>query len=234
MKILGLIPARGGSKGVPRKNIRPLAGKPLIVYTIKEALKSKYLSMVVTSSEDEEILRIAQEAGSMIIRRPKELAEDDTPMLPVVKHAISIVEEELGGKIDYVILLQPTSPLRKREDIDNALEKLIATGSDSVVSLYRIYSHHPHRMKRIVNDMLLPYYEEEVENIGRGDLPQCYYRNGAIYAVRRDCVMEENTLFGKVSRPYIMSRERSVNIDEEMDFILAEALLSMINRRECE
>ncbi len=225
MEIMGLIPARGGSKGVPRKNIRPLLGKPLILYTIEEALKSKYLTRVVTSSEDEEILRIAKEGGSQTIKRPEELAKDKTPMLPVVQHAISTIEEEIKRRLDYILLLQPTTPLRKKEDIDGAIKKLITTAADSIVSLYRIYSHHPQRMWRILDDRILPYCEEAVEGVGREDLPPCYHLNGAIYGVKRDCVIERNTLFGEISRPYIMPRRRSVNIDDEIDFKLAEVLL---------
>lgn len=223
--VLGLIPAKGQSRGVPRKNIRPLLGKPLIVHTIETALQSSILTWVVTSTDDQEVAHIARSAGSDIIMRPAELARDDTPMLPVIQHAIQEMEQRTGQKLEYVTLLQPTTPLRSTHDIDEATNKLVTTGCSSVVSLYRVYDFHPQRMKRIIGDQILPYCEEEHEGTRRQDLPPAYHRNGCIYATRRDLPMQKNTLFGDDSRPYIMPRNRSVNIDEEIDFTVAETLL---------
>lgn len=223
--VLGLIPARGGSKSVPRKNIRSLGGRPMIVYSIEQALRSKMLSRVVTSTEDPEIARIAAEAGSDVIERPAELARDETPMLPVIQHAVQRVEEE-GTRVDIIVLLQPTVPFRTAEDIDAAMEKLLTSSADSVVSLCRVYDFHPVRMKKIIDDWIVPYCEPEVEGTRRQDLPPAYHRNGAVYAVRRDVVMRQDSILGAASRPYLMPPERSINIDEERDFLFAEAVLA--------
>jgi CMP-N,N'-diacetyllegionaminic acid synthase len=227
-RILGIIPARGGSRSIPRKNIQPLLGKPLIVYSIEAALASQRLTWVVTSTEDEEIAQIARAAGSDLVKRPMELALDATPTLPVVQHAIRQVEEELGYEIDYGILLQPTAPLRTAVDICEALTKLIDTQADSIVSVCRILdSSHPVKSKRISADRLEPYCTgiSVPEGTRRQDLPPAYRTNGAIYAFRRNVPMRHNTLIGAVCRPYIMPQERSIDIDDEIDLKLVEMLL---------
>lgn len=226
-KVLGVIPARGGSKSVPRKNIALLHGKPLIAYTIQAALDCHSLTQSVVSSEDHEILEIARQYGASVpFVRPAHLATDESPTLPVVQHAVTEMETRESQVYDYIVLLQPTTPLRNSNDIDAAVEKLIATGADSVVSVCDVGAYHPARMRLIVDDRLveLPIREPK-EMLRRQDLPPVYIRNGAIYAVKRDTVMLENSMIGRVSRPYIMPEERSVNIDSRLDFLLAEILL---------
>lgn len=228
MNILGIIPARGGSKSVPRKNIALLHGKPMIVYTIETAQKSYRLTDFVVSSEDNEIIEIAKQWGAPVpFVRPAELATDEAPSLPVVQHAVREMESIKGVKYDYVVLLQPTTPLRQAQDIDAAIEKLVATGADSVVSVCEVGAYHPARMRQIVDDRLveLPIREPR-EMLRRQDLPPVYIRNGAVYAVKRDVVMLQNSMIGEISRPYIMPEERSVNVDSKLDFLLAEILLS--------
>jgi len=228
MNILGIIPARGGSKSVPRKNIALLHGKPMIVYTIETAQKSYRLTDFVVSSEDNEIIEIAKQWGAPVpFVRPAELATDEAPSLLVVQHAVREMESIKGVKYDYVVLLQPTTPLRQAQDIDAAIEKLVATGADSVVSVCEVGAYHPARMRQIVNDRLveLPIREPR-EMLRRQDLPPVYIRNGAVYAVKRDVVMLQNSMIGEISRPYIMPEERSVNVDSKLDFLLAEILLS--------
>ena len=145
--VLGVIPVRGGSKSVPRKNLAQLNGKPMMYYTIKAAQDSKLMSHFVVSSEDAEIIRVAKEFGAPApFVRPAELATDEAPSLPVVQHAVRFMESQLGIVFDYVVLLQATSPLRNGADIDAALEKLMATGADSVISVVRVAHHHPARM----------------------------------------------------------------------------------------
>lgn len=220
---LGIIPARGGSKGVPRKNIRSVAGKPLIAYTIGAAKGSQLLTYFVTSTDDREIAAVAEELGSPALMRPPELAADDTPMLPVVQHALAVLEPDMG-RYDYVVILQPTTPQRTASDIDAALTLLIASGADSVVSVYQVTDHHPVRMYRLVQGRLVPYGSEPPDRL-RQALPPLYHRNGAIYACRRALVEEQGTLIGPDTRPYIMSRERSINIDDELDLAFANFLL---------
>jgi CMP-N-acetylneuraminic acid synthetase len=224
-RILGVIPARGASKTIPKKNIKPLIGRPLIAYTISESLKSKLLSKIIVSSDDDEIIEIAKTYGAEVpFKRPKKLATSKTRMLPVIQHAVKFMEKLEGASFDYVVVLQPTVPFRLASDIDKAIKKLIKTGADSVISMCEVGAMHPARMKKIINDRIVDIFKE-VEGTPRQELPPVYIRNGAIYAVRRDTLMKQNTLRGKDSRPYIMPLDRSVNIDDELDFMLAEALM---------
>ncbi len=227
MKALGVIPARGGSKSIPRKNIAMLGGRPLLAYTIEAAQGSRLLTDYLVSSEDEEILQVARQYGAPTpFVRPAELASDEAPSLPVVQHAVREMERLKGVVYDIVVLLQPTTPFRLPQDIDAAVEKLIATQADSVISVCDVGAYHPARMRWIIDDQLveLPIREER-ELQRRQDLPPVYIRNGAIYAVRREVVMLQNSMVGKISRPYIMPEERSVNIDSKLDFLLAEILI---------
>lgn len=221
---IGIIPARGGSKGVPRKNIRLLAGHPLIAYTVDAAKASSYLTCFVVSTEDAEIGAIACSLGCQVVDRPVELAGDGVPMLPVAKHAVETAERAAKVRFDYGVILQPTVPLRTGEDIDRALQVLIETKADSVVSVYRVFDHHPARMYTIVDGRLVSYAPEPPSCL-RQDLPAVYHRNGAIYAFRRTLIEKDGTLLGADTRPYIMPAERSVNIDEEIDLLLADLLL---------
>jgi CMP-N-acetylneuraminic acid synthetase len=225
--ILGVIPARGGSKSVPRKNIAPVAGLPLIAYTINAAKVSRRLTHFVVSSEDPEIIAVAQQYGAPApFVRPAELATDEAPTLPVVQHAVREMEAREGLAFDYIVLLQPTTPLRTGGDIDAALDKLVATGADSVISVCEVGAYHPARMRLIEDDRLVDLpVKEPKEMLRRQDLPPVYIRNGAIYAVRREVVMEGSSMAGQVCRPYLMDPERSVNVDSRLDLLLAEILL---------
>lgn len=225
-RILGVIPARGGSKTIPKKNIKPLLGRPLIAYTIVEALQSKLLTKVIVSSDDSEIIKISKSYGAEApFIRPKELATDLALATDVVKHAVLEMERLEKKKYDYVVMLQPTTPLRTAEDIDNALKKLIETGADSVISVVNVGSMHPVRMKRIVDDRLVDYAEEEMENMPKELLPPVYIRSGDIYAVKRDVLVNKRSFKGDDCRPYVMPKERSINIDSELDFLLAKILM---------
>jgi CMP-N-acetylneuraminic acid synthetase len=227
MNSLGVIPARGGSKSVPRKNIALLHGMPLIAYTIEAAQRSHSLTHFVVSSEDPEIIAVAKQYGAPVpFVRPAELATDEAPSLPVVQHAVREMEGLHGITYDIIVLLQPTTPLRQPEDIDAAIRKLVDTGADSVISVCDVGAYHPARMRQIVDDRLveLPIREPK-EMLRRQDLPPVYIRNGAIYATLRAVVMEQNSMSGKVCRPYIMPEDRSVNVDSKLDLLLAEILL---------
>lgn len=224
-RVVAIIPARGGSKGVARKNIRQVAGKPLIAYTIQAAQASQQLTQSFVSTEDAEIAKVAKALGSAVLMRPPELADDNTPMLPVVEHSLSVLEP-VEGRQDYVVILQPTAPLRTAEDIDAAITLLIETGADSIVSVYQVFDHHPARMYLLANDRLVPYAPEPSGRL-RQELPPVYHRNGAIYACRRSLIQEGRTLIGQDIRPYIMPRERSINIDDELDLAFVDFLLLM-------
>ena len=217
MRSLGLIPARGGSKGVPRKNVRDLAGKPLLVWTIEAALRCPSLARVVVSTEDEEIAAVARAYGAEVpFTRPADLAEDGTPDLPVYRHAL----EELGGGFDALAWLRPTAPLRTAGDVAAALELLDDTGADCVRSVC-LAEHSPYWMGRIEDGRLVPLLGELPPQ--RQQLPDVVRLNGAVDVVR--CASVGNELFGGDVRAYVMPPERSVDLDSELDFLLAEALL---------
>lgn len=227
-KILAVIPARGGSKGVERKNIRPICGKPLIAYTIETALAARHLiHRSIVSTDDPEIKAIACEYGADVpFLRPPELAGDRVPTLPVLQHAVRFVEEEDGVALDWVLLLQPTAPLRVIEDIEASVTLAHQNSCDSVISVLQVFAEHPILMKRIEDDRLLPYCIEEKEGTRRQDYqPPAYMRNGAIYLTRRDVLMNKNSIWGQVIRPYVMPPERSVSVDNELELKLVEMLM---------
>ena len=230
-----MIPARGGSKGVLRKNVRFICGRPLISYTIETALKVQHLLYrVIVSSEDEEIATIARQYGADVpFLRPPELSGDNVPTLPVLRHAVEFVEKQDGIILDWVLLLQPTDPFRSEEDIRAALDLAQEGGCDSVISVVQVFSVHPILMKRIEDNRLLPYCIEEKEGTRRQDYqPPAYMRNGAIYLTRRKVLMEKNSIWGEVIRPYVMPQERSIGVDSELDLKLVEILMKERLRQE--
>ena len=227
-KTLAVIPARAGSKGVPRKNIRPICGKPLITYTIEAALQVQHLfHRLIVSTEDEEIAAIARQNGAEVpFLRPIELSGDDVPTLPVLQHAVRFVEKQDDIILDWVLLLQPTDPLRQAADIEAALELSQQDPCDSVISVVQVFSTHPILMKRIEDNQLLPYCIEEKEGTRRQDYkPAAYMRNGAIYLTRRKVLIEQNSIWGQVIRPYVMPPERSVGVDSDLDLKMVEVMM---------
>ncbi len=221
-KILGIITARGGSKGIPKKNIKLLAGKPLVAYTIKAAAKSEYLTRTIVSTDNQEIADIAAEYDADVpFMRPAEYATDNATSLDVVKHAVSTLEKK-GENYDYVMILQPTSPLRTPRDIDSCIEKIVDTNADSVMSMMELQDFSIKKLKKIKDDQIFPFLEEEgAQSSMRQDLPKVFKRNCAIYLSKVSNV-KNNDLFGNVSRPYMMPYERSIDINEQIDFDLAE------------
>jgi CMP-N-acetylneuraminic acid synthetase len=226
VRVLGVVPARGGSKGVPGKNIKPLGGVPLIGHTIRAA-KASRLTRTILSTDSEDIARIGLEYGAEVPwLRPAHLATDSARALPVLQHAIEACEAEEGARYDAIMMLQPTTPLRTSGDIDGALDLLERTGADSVISVVDVEGHHPARMKFLEGDRLVdPPFAEAYENQPRQELRQMYIRNGAIYLTRRD-VLLGGSLKGRDCRGLVMPAERSVNIDTPLDFRYAEWLLA--------
>jgi len=222
--ILAIIPARGGSKGIPRKNLRLLCGKPLIAYTIEAALNSKLINRVVVSTEDEEIAKVSKKYGAEVISRPTELAQDDTPSLPLFQHAIRYLEEVKDYRPEIIVMLQPTSPLRIVEDIDRAIEEFLKGSYHSIASVCEV-EHTPHWMYTIVGERLKPLIEEGQKVVRRQDDSKVYRLNGAVYVTSRDIIMKENRVLGRDTKAYIMPLERSIDIDTELDFKLAELLM---------
>jgi len=222
-KILAIIPARGGSKRLPRKNILDLAGKPLISWSIDAAKNSRYIDRVILSSDDAEIIQVAQECGCDVpFTRPKELAEDATRSIDVVTHALKSLEEVY----DYVILLQPTSPLRTSEDIDAAIELCLEKEATSVIGVCEM-EHSPLWSNTLDESMSMDNFLDEKYNNSRSqDLPTYYRINGAFYMSKVESVLKEETFFvQKNIYASLMSQEHSVDIDTKLDFIVAKAIL---------
>ncbi|HET7563551.1 MAG TPA: acylneuraminate cytidylyltransferase family protein [Gemmatimonadaceae bacterium] len=228
MRVLGLIPARGGSKGVPRKNVRLLCGKPLLQYTAEAAFGASRVTHVVLSTDDEEIAAVGRQCGLDVpFVRPAELARDDTPMLPVVQHAIRAVEAR-DGRFDAVCLLQPTNPMRTSAQIDACIEMLETSDADSVVTVLPVPAeYNPHWVYFRSADGALRLSTGETQPIARRQaLPAAYHREGSVYVARRDVVIQENSLYGARTLGYEVEAESSVNIDDMSDWARAEALLS--------
>ena len=222
---LAIIPARGGSKRLPRKNLLDLCGKPLIAWSIEAALKSKYISKVIVSSDDEEILNIAKEYKADFIKRPDELASDTATTFDALKHTLENVE-----KYDYVVLLQPTSPLRSEKHIDEAIELLKEKNADAIISVCEM-EHSPLWSNTLDENLdMSNFLRDEVLNKRSQDLPKYYRLNGAIYICKTDKLLENKGFFLKENiYAYKMNKKHSVDIDEEIDFIIAEKLMQHNN-----
>ncbi|MEM8993226.1 MAG: acylneuraminate cytidylyltransferase family protein [Acidobacteriota bacterium] len=228
-RVLAVIPARGGSKGVVRKNLRPLGGRPLIAHTIEAALAvRRRLDALVVSTDDPEIAEVARGHGVEVpFLRPRELAGDTVPTVPVLQHAVEEMETRRRVRFDAVLLLQPTAPFRSAADIEAVIDLLAERPDfDSVISVVRVFAAHPILMKRIGDGgELLPFAVEEREGTRRQDYdPPAFMRNGALYLTRRGPLMERGSIWGRRICPYVMPEERSHNIDSEIDLLVAEAL----------
>jgi CMP-N,N'-diacetyllegionaminic acid synthase len=222
---LAIIPARGGSKGIPRKNILSLLGKPLIAYTIEAARKACLIGRVLVSTDDPEIAAVATQFGAEVpFLRPPELARDETPTLPVLQHLLSQLKTTENYEPEIIVLLQPTSPLRRVGDIDKAVTLLQQTSADSVVSLC-VAEYSPYWMNRLESDRVLPFLENVPEYARRQDLPPVYRINGAVYATRRRILMEQNRLLGEDTRGIVMDAESSVDVDTPLDLKIAMLIL---------
>ncbi len=235
MEILALIPARSGSKTIRKKNIYPLLGKSLLAYTCEAALASRVISRAVLSTDDEEIAAMGQAYGVEVpFMRPAELARDDIPTLPVIRHALHNLLAMEGYQPTVVVLLQPTSPLRQAHHIDEAVSLLIDTDADSVVSVVAVpHQYNPASVMRIENGQLIPFLKGEGTRIlRRQSKPKVYARNGpAILAIRYHIVMEEESLFGGKCVPYIMDHYSSIDIDTEEDLAYAEFVMQRCEQR---
>ncbi len=219
---LAIIPARGGSKRLPRKNILELDGKPLIAWSIEAGVKSKYMDKIIVSSDDDEILSISKSLGVETIKRPYELASDTATTFDAIKHTIDNIE-----RYDYIVLLQPTSPLRNYKHIDEAIELLETKNADAVVSVCKM-EHSSLWSNTLPQDLSMNnFLKDEILNKRSQDLEKYYRINGAIYVCKTDKLLEEKSFFiGDNIFAYKMDRNSSVDIDEEMDFYIAKAILN--------
>ncbi len=225
MEVLAIIPARGGSKGVPDKNIYPILGKPLIHYTVESALESKNLSKIIVSSDADKILNSCEKFNVQFHKRGEGLASDKSPIIDTV---VSILDdyEKQNVTFDAVMLLQPTSPIKNGNDIDEAIRMLESNENvNSVISVVEMDDVHPARMYWQKDDHTLKSILPEYEQTRRQDIPKALYRNGVIYLTRVSKLLEERKLMMKPSLPYIMNSKYLVNIDEPRDLLIAEVLI---------
>ncbi len=220
MNTFALIPARGGSKGIPRKNIKFIAGKPLIVWTIEAALRSSLLSAVVVSTDDLEIAEVARRAGAQVpFMRPTELAQDQTPGLDPVLHALDQLPQ-----YDSVLLLQPTSPLRTTDDIDGCLNLVTQKKTLSAVSVTEADTH-PYWTYRLNADQTMARFLDVAPVARRQDLPAVFSLNGAMYFADASWLRDSGSLVSAETLAYVMSKEHSVDLDTPLDWKFAELLL---------
>ena len=231
LRVLGLIPARGGSKGIPRKNIRLMVGKPLLEYTALAARAARRLTRAVLTTDDPEIADIGRRCGLDVpFLRPPDLARDETPMLPVVQHALEFLLSR-NETFDAVCLLQPTNPLRRSEDIDGCIGLLESRDADSVLTVLPVPAeHNPHWVYFSSPGEWLRLSTGEPSPIPRRqDLPAAFHREGSVYVTRTRVILEEGSLYGRRVAGYSVDPERSVNIDDPSDWARAEELLERAN-----
>jgi CMP-N-acetylneuraminic acid synthetase len=211
---------------VLRKNIRLLAGEPLLAYTIRAALGCRLITDVVVSTDSAEIRDVAVRYGAQApFLRPADLSTDTALAIPTVQHAVREMEGRRGRPYGFVAMLQPTTPLRTADDLTLALQRLIESGADGIISVVDVDNWHPMKMKRFIGEALVDYEKPPVENAPRQSLPPVFMVNGALYATRRDVLVYQNTFQGNRCLGYVMPPERSINIDCALDFVIAEHFL---------
>ena len=226
--VLGLIPARGGSKGIPGKNLKPLAGRPLIAYAVDAARASGVVDRLVLSTDSEEIAAIGRESGAEVpFLRPAEFAGDASPMLSVLQHAVAALEQT-GWSPEIILLLQPTSPLRTPAHLAAAVDLLRATNADSVVSVVELPRHlSPDYVMRVEGGRLVPFLAEGATVTRRQDARVAYVRDGTVYAFWRRTLVEHGSIYGRDCRPLVVDTAESVTIDTPADWAEAERRLPL-------
>jgi CMP-N-acetylneuraminic acid synthetase len=226
-KVLAIIPARGGSKRLPGKNIKNLLGKPLIAWTIEQAKKSKYIDKLIVSTDDKEIAEISKKYGAEVpFLRPKELAKDDSPTADAVFHTLAWFKSK-GDQYDVLVLLEPTSPLRKNEDVDKAIELFFKNydKADSLVSVGKIQLENPFLAKKIENGYVKPLIKTNECGFQKQQLVEAYFPYGVIYLSKVDAYRKHKTFYQQRTIPYFIERWQNYEIDDIYDFICVEAIL---------
>ena len=227
--ILGLINARGGSKGVPGKNKKPLCGKPLINYSIEVGLAADCFADFIVSTDDEDIVAIARKAGADVpFLRPAELASDTARQMDTIIHAVCFMEEKNNTVYDYICLLQPTCPLRSPEDVTGSVDLIIRENCDSVITVTEVGGRHPRTLykKNDTTQELKPFMQSDLSGVQRQDFEDIFWRTGAVYVMRRDVAVEGKSLYGASTYGYYVPEDRCFNIDNPFDWDLCEAYLS--------
>jgi CMP-N,N'-diacetyllegionaminic acid synthase len=221
--ILGVTLARGGSKGIKNKNLTKINGKPLIYYTIKEAKKSKNINNYIVSTDSHKIKKVAEKFKTEVpFMRPKKISSDNSSSASALKHALVQCEKLYDKRFDYIIELMATNPLKSVTDINNVIKILLKHKADSVIAVNQLLDHHPARIKKIMKGKLYDFSVKEKLESRRQDLkPKAYVRSGSIYAMSRRFVMQEKRYFSGKSFAYILPTERTINIDDENDLLIA-------------
>jgi len=226
-RVIAIIPARGGSKGLPGKNIRPLCGKPLIAWSIERALQSHYVDAVVVTTDNQEIADVALRYGAEVpFLRPAHLASDTATSVDTVLHALDHYRDTLGKTFDYVVLLEPTSPLREVGDIDSMLDKLLAHADDfdAIVSVGEVHEH-PSIMKRLEGDTMLPFYADLAMTSRRQDNVPAYFPYGVAYVVSTDTLYSLRTFYPPRVTFFEIKRHQCFEIDDLCDFLVVETMM---------
>lgn len=233
-KILAIIPARGGSKGLPRKNVKLLRGKPLIAWTIAQARASKYLDRILVSTDDKRTAYTSKRCGAQVpFLRPKRLARDSSAMIDVIMHAIKYLEKK-GQTFDYLVLLEPTSPLREPNDLDSAIAALInnADRADSLVSVGEVHLENPFITKVVRDGYVRPLIKEGSHKyVRRQELPKAYFPYGVVYASKITSLKSEGGFYQARTMPYFIKRWQNYEIDDIWDFLCIEAILKQKQKK---
>jgi CMP-N,N'-diacetyllegionaminic acid synthase len=236
VKVLGIIPARGGSKSVPRKNLHTLYGRPLIYWTIGPSLRAERLDRVVVSTDDPEIAEVARQYGAEVpFLRPAAIAADDTPDLPVFQHALEALRKQDGYVPDAIVHLRPTQPMRTANEIDAVVDLWATSGADCAKSV-RLVAEHPFKMYRIAGGRLEPYVNTDERrrrgpDVPRQSLEPIYLSAGVVDVIRRETI-EAGSTEGSTVVPYFADPGRYVNLDSVRDFEIAEALMRAVGWKE--
>lgn len=226
LRVLAIIPARGGSKGVKDKNIRLVADQPLISYAIQVAQESKTLTDTIVSTDSERIAEVARNCGAEVLQRPAHLAEDSTSIVPVIQHILEQQASKGNAPYDLIVLLQPTSPIRTGEDIDSVIQMLEEDQqTDGVISVVPMDDIHPARMYTLGPKQHMQPFIDQGETLQRQELEVVYYRNGCIYAVRTKVFLAEESLMVKNKKAYVMPLEWLANVDDERDLLITDILV---------
>lgn len=228
IKVLAVTLARGGSKKIKNKNIQLINKKPLIFYTIKEALKSKFISNYIVSTDSKKIAAISKKYGALVpFLRPKKLSKDNSKSVDALLHALKFMEEKNNFKYDYIIELMCTNPLKTYKDIDFIIRSMIKNKYQSMIAVHRLFDQHPARIKKILNNKLVDFNHTEPREARRQDLkPFAYIRSGSIYCMSRSFLLKKLRYKSHLSVPYILDQNKVINIDEKHDLIMAKILLN--------
>lgn len=226
-RVIAIIPARGGSKGLPGKNTRMVCGKPLIAWSIEKAKRSDYLDLILVSTDSPEIAEVARRHGAAVpFMRPAELATDHASTYDVIKHALAQCRATDSGKFLYTVLLEPTSPLREDDDVDRMLETLDTRAEefDSIVSVGQV-TEHPSIMKRLVDERIEPFCPELVQTIRRQDDAPAYFPYGVAYIAKTLTLLEEGTFYTRRCMPFPIKRYQNYEIDDIYDLLCVESVM---------